>query len=238
MPTPFILHDIHKSYGKLKVLDGVSTEFLPGEFTLLLGANGAGKSTLLRICSGLLRPERGSVCGKPQGFNPFEVGYAGHAPLLYGDLTVGENLTLWSDLIGCDSSVVEDSLSLWELGAHKEKRLDDLSKGLMARASLARAFLHKPKYLFLDEPTSALDERSLALLYKNIDALMSFHQGALSLVIATHDIARILPRATRIIVLQDGMILEDTNSGEESFSSLTLEVRTAKVVSEYITANR
>ncbi len=238
MESFFALENISKSYGTLDVLRGISLTFSPGERTLLLGANGAGKSTLLKICAGLMRADCGAVTGISHGTHPAQIGYMGHAPLLYGDLTVRENLVLWATMLSLPTSAVEESLHAWELLAHGNKRIDDLSKGLTARASLARAFLSRPKYLFLDEPTSALDERSLGLLNNNIDALAQHHSGNLTLVIATHDIARVLPRATRVVVIQEGTVADDTNTLSEQFASLPLEMRTAKVVSEYISTNR
>ena len=224
----FTAEGVFKAYGAQPVLCDLSAGFAAGECALLLGANGAGKSTLLRICAGLLRADRGRVTlnGKvPRGR---EVGYFGHQALLYGALTLEENLRLIGSLTGSSERVAEE-LAFWELDAHRHKPINELSKGLQSRAALARTFLHRPPLLLLDEPTSALDEHALQLLLEALKRNGAFHAGRACSVIATHDLARLKSAASRIVILQQGRIAADSQAEGADRE---------RVIARYLEANR
>ena len=205
------LDGISKRFGAIAVLSRISLTFTKGERVLLLGRNGAGKSTLLRICAGLMRPEGGSIhIGKervravPLG----QVGYAGHQPMLYAELTIKENLKLARTLRRVPQQV-EDYMRKWQLCDYAEKRISQLSKGLQARASLAHALLHNPEYIFLDEPTSALDDVATQLLFKHVSNLPES-----LVVIASHDISRVQQSCSRVVLLECGFVAADSNNGQ------------------------
>jgi ABC-type multidrug transport system ATPase subunit len=224
----FSLTSINKSFAGNQVLRDLSVSFNLGERVLVLGANGAGKSTFLRVCAGLARPERGSVTASGGRVLPRSLGYFGHLPLLYAELSVRENLELAQKLAGVEEHT-EELLEEWGIKSHAEVRLSNLSKGLQARASLARAFLHQPKFLFLDEPTSALDEASVAILKNAIAKNDARHQGGALTCIVTHDVARLRDFATRVLVLKNGIVFADTGTSALSHSH---------VINDYLSSNR
>lgn len=198
-------NELRKSFGPSEVVRGVNLNFNSDETALLLGANGAGKSTLLRICSGLTSPDSGKVIWTKEVRKSF----SGHHSFLYHRLSIKENLQLFRGLLG-EAASLSELLERWGLSAHANKRIDDLSKGLQARASLCRAFLSEPDVLMLDEPTSALDTSGVDILTTELNNLRARKSGNLLVLLATHDLHRILKIASRIIVMADGKVIRDT----------------------------
>lgn len=178
-----------------------------GEVVLILGANGAGKSTLLKVCSGLWRSDLGKVELNPS-LPVNQIGYASHQALLYGALTVRENMQLMSRLYGSNADT-EEALKIWGLSEHADSILDRLSKGTIARAALCRAFINNPRLLLLDEPSSNLDDAATEILKKLV--LQQVSNAAALVIIASHDLHRILPVATRVVMLESGEIAADSS---------------------------
>ena len=196
---------VSHSFQGTPVLRECTSDFHSGEVILLLGANGAGKSTLLRIVSGLLRPESGAII-RGAALRAQGLSYHAHQLMLYGELTVRENLQLFSEISGGARSVGED-LSEWGLSSYQSVSVNRLSKGLQARVSLARGFSGSRAMYLLDEPSSALDDVTSMKLCKMIERKSS--DGAL-VIVATHDLARLASIATRALVLSEGRIRCDS----------------------------
>jgi ABC-type multidrug transport system ATPase subunit len=177
-----------------------------------LGANGAGKTTLLRILAGLSRADAGRVL--LDGAEPARrrVGYLGHNHLLYAHLTIEENLELVASLT-LHAPLDRGHLARWGLDTLAGQKPSELSKGLQFRAGLARAFLHRPSVLVLDEPTSALDDSSVEILAAELQGAAASRPAAA--VIATHDVARLSPLATRIVLLSEGKVSRDARTERE-----------------------
>lgn len=208
-----IFQNISKEIGAVSILKKVSFSVSFGDQLLLLGANGAGKSTLLRVAAGLTRSSSGTVTTSSFApIDPRNVGYVGHQSMLYGELSVRENLLLFASLGGVSRSLVDEGLVRWELSYHADKRPAQLSKGLLAKASLCRAFFHKPRFLFLDEPSSALDQSGCRILIEEIDALRLHFKGESMLILATHDLARLSELANRIVILSAGELVHDSKN--------------------------
>jgi heme exporter protein A len=194
-----------RRYGERAALDGV-TFALPEGMTLgLFGPNGAGKSTLLRVLATLLRPHEGSVrvFGAPLPREAWKVrsrvGYLGHEPLLYRELTALENLDLFGRLYRVPerrerSGMLLERFGLWDV---RGERVSTFSRGMTQRLALCRALLHDPSLVVLDEPFTALDEEGAALLDRELAAMV----GGRTVVLSTHDPGRVAPLATQRLAL-------------------------------------
>ena len=157
------LHGVERRYGERVALSGVTVSLAPRQTLVVLGANGAGKTTLLRVLATLLRPHAGSCCvlGHELPGAAWEVrgrvGYLGHDPLLYRDLTGRENLAYHARLHGVDAGRVAERLEAVEMTRRADEPVRELSKGMVQRLAVARATLHDPAILLLDEPRANLD---------------------------------------------------------------------------------
>jgi heme exporter protein A len=157
------LEGLARAYGDRVALAGVTLSLPAGSTLVVFGPNGAGKSTLLRVLATLLRPTEGvaRVLGRPLPDEAWAVrgriGFLGHEPLLYRELTGRENLRFQARLFGVAEERVEELLAELKL----ERRADDpvrtLSRGTVQRLAVARAVLHDPELLLLDEPRANLD---------------------------------------------------------------------------------
>ena len=180
-----------------------------------MGPNGAGKTTLLRMLATLHRPTQGtlSVMGHAlpdhaQLVRP-HLGYLGHDPLVYLDLTALQNLELFADLYGVPDprDRIEELLDHVGLLARGFEPVRTFSRGMAQRLGIARLLLHRPSLLLLDEPTSGLDAAGAGLL----DRVVA--DGA-SVVLVTHDVERAVRVADRVMVLRAGRVrLEQATAG-------------------------
>ncbi len=180
-----------RAYGAKQVIRGLDLDVPRGGFLLLTGPNGSGKTTLLRLIAGLLVPTAGALrVGVPRE----RIGFLGHEPLVYRELTAIENLDLYGRLYRVPErreriGMLLERFGLW--GARTE-RADSFSRGMLQRLALCRTLLHDPDLLVLDEPFSSLDEAAAALLDRELDAL----RPRATFVVATHDPVRIDGLAT------------------------------------------
>lgn len=211
-------------YGRTLALDDISMQIRPG-VTGLFGPNGAGKSSLLRVLAGLTRPTRGSVTldGAPIDLRAEEfrgrIGYAGHEPGLYPDLTVGENLELFRSLYGAPAARVSEVIEQVGLEERRATRVRALSAGLKRRAAVARALLHEPEVLLLDEPYANLDDESSDLLSS---AIKAWSDGSRYALIATHGAKRVKSFADAGIIIQRGHIISyRVRTAEDPAEALT-----------------
>ena len=201
------LQALSVSYGRTVAIDNISLKFEVG-ITGLFGPNGSGKSTLLRTIAGLLRPTSGSIV--VDGQNPRtedareNVGYVGHSPGLYRDLTVRENLDLFGRLYGAAPERTGDLLELFGLGRYARIRAGELSAGLARRAGVARAFAHDPGILLLDEPYANVDDDAAALISR---ALTEWRGPGRSAIVATHGAKKVKAFADAGVILRDGRIV-------------------------------
>jgi ABC-type multidrug transport system ATPase subunit len=163
------LQDVDKEYDMRPVLDGVNVCLEAGCSYLLTAENGSGKTTLLQVMAGLIRPTRGRVLwrGKPvTRAAKAELGVVLQPPMIYGDLTGLENLTLYAGLFGVRSpkAVAEQWLDRFQLCDFMHRPAREYSKGMRQRLALARALVHGPTLLLLDEPFDGLDVQGIALV--------------------------------------------------------------------------
>jgi heme exporter protein A len=199
------LDGLERSYGDRVALAGVTLSLPRGATLAVLGANGAGKTTLLRVLAGLLRPHAGTarVLGAELPRERWkvlgQVGYLGHEPLLYRDLSGRENLRYHASLHGVDGSRVEKVLTAVGMARRADEPLRDLSRGMVQRLAAARAVLHDPPLLLLDEPRAHLDPAATELL----EPLIGRGSGR-TRVLVSHDVEGALAEADLALGLRGG----------------------------------
>lgn len=209
MSTAIELHGLRRDYGEAPVLNGIDLTLGTGESLVVLGPNGAGKTTLLRILATLLRPSEGEVqvlgarlpdeAWKARG----EIGFLGHEPLLYRDLSGRENLRFHAKLHGLRGKAAEARIDELLTAVAMERRADqhvvELSAGMRQRLAVCRCVLHEPELLLLDEPDSNLDAEGRELAR----GLIGPDEGR-TRVLVTHDPERALPDADQVLRLGAG----------------------------------
>jgi heme exporter protein A len=200
---------LRRDYGDRPALDGVGFELAAGESLVVLGPNGAGKTTLLRVLATLLRPSGGEVrvlgCSLPSEAWKLRgrIGYLGHEPLLYRDLSGRENLRFQARLHGMERRAaearIEELLHAVGMEHRADGRVAELSAGMRQRLSICRCVLHGPELLLLDEPDSNLDVEGRELASEVIGP-----GTGPTRVVVTHDPERHLPEADQVLRLGIG----------------------------------
>jgi len=203
------LSGLRREYGERVALAGVSAELAAGESMVVLGPNGAGKTTLLRILATLLRPSAGAVgvlgCELPGEAWKLRgrIGYLGHEPLLYRDLSGRENLAFQASLHGIGGEAaarrIQELLEAVGMERRADERVAELSAGMRQRLAICRCVLHEPELLLLDEPDSNLDAESREL----VRALIGPGAGR-TRVLVTHDPDRYADEADKVLRLGIG----------------------------------
>jgi heme exporter protein A len=177
-----------KRFGDKRVFAGIDVGLPAGGFLLVTGPNGSGKTTLLRVLARLSAPTAGELVLPDR----HTIGYLGHEPLVYRELTPLENLNLFGRLYrvaerGERIGMLLERFGLWEA---RHDRVNSFSRGMQQRLGLCRVLLHSPSLLLLDEPANALDAEGLELL----DGVVA--EAGHTWVVATHDPGRVEHLAT------------------------------------------
>jgi heme exporter protein A len=197
-----------------EILCDVHLDVPVGAAVALLGANGAGKSTLLRVLGTLTSPSEGRLRLFGQDVAAGNVairsriGLISHQPMLYRDLTVGENLEFFGKLYGVPGPRrrAAELLDLVGLTDRRDDAVKTLSRGMVQRAAIARALMHQPDLLLADEPFDGLDAPSVAAL---AGLLAQLRGAGKTLVVANHDIRQSLELSDRAVVLRRGRVVLD-----------------------------
>jgi ABC-type multidrug transport system ATPase subunit len=187
---------VEKRYGQAWALRAVSFQLERGGRLLVSGPNGSGKTTLLRLLCGLAAPTRGRL---EVAIDRAKIGYVGHEPLVYRDLTGLENLDLYGRLYRVPErreriGMLLERFDLWDA---RGQRVSAYSRGMTQRLALCRALLHDPELVVLDEPYTALDDAGSAVLDRELEALARER----TVVVSTHDTERVAPLATARLAL-------------------------------------
>lgn len=203
------VRDLHKRFGRARVLNGVSFEVARGEAVALWGPNGAGKSTVLRCALGLL-DYRGTITVAGRDVRRDgraarrRIGYVPQELSFYDDMRVRDAMRFFRRIRGAGRAEAERLLDRAGLGDHRAKRIRALSGGMKQRLALAIALLADPPVLLLDEPTSNLDAAGRADVLTRLQRL---HHAGKTLLFTSHRSEEMERLADRVLTLENGAII-------------------------------
>lgn len=208
------IRELHKQYGPIKAIDGVSLEVNQGEIFGLLGPNGAGKTTTLRCLCTLERPDAGqlSVCGISVAADPRGVrkclGYVAQEVALDKVLTARELLRLQADIHHLPAALarsrIQEMLDLLGLTDRADDKIKTYSGGMMKRLDLAAGLVHAPRVLVLDEPTVGLDIQSRLSVWA---FLRELRKRGTTILLTSHYLEEIDLLADRVAIIDRGKVI-------------------------------
>ncbi|WP_017463115.1 ATP-binding cassette domain-containing protein [Dyella ginsengisoli] len=231
--------DLHKAFGKVKAVDGVTFAARDGQITGLLGPNGAGKTTTLRMLYTLMKPDRGQVLvdGIDAAVDPLSVrrrlGVLPDARGLYKRLTARENIDYFARLQGLPEDELrtrrEALVSALDMADIADRRTEGFSQGQRVKTAIARALIHDPRNVILDEPTNGLDvmaTRALREFMRNLKA-----EGR-CVLFSSHIMQEVGALCDRIVVIARGRVVADATPDElrEQTGEANLEEAFVKLI--------
>ena len=213
--------DLHKSFGDVKAIDGISFEAADGRITGLLGPNGAGKSTTLRVLYTVLKPDSGSAAidGVDVVADSLDarrrIGSLPHASGLYPHLTARENIAYYAALYGMPldkaNARVDQVIAQLNIGEFADRRTKGFSQGQRTKVALARALVHEPRNIILDEPSNGLDvmaTRSLRDLIRELKAAGN------CILFSSHVMQEVEHLCDEIVIIAEGKVaIHDSPDG-------------------------
>jgi spermidine/putrescine transport system ATP-binding protein/putrescine transport system ATP-binding protein len=215
-PHPIIqIRNVTKRFGQMAAVDNVTLDIMAGEFFVLLGPSGCGKTTLLRMIAGFELPTEGQILIDGQDManvspNKRPVNMVFQSYAVFPHMTVRDNVAYGLKIArvakGEIKDRVEEALNLVKLDGLGERMPDQLSGGQRQRVALARSLVMKPKVLLLDEPLSALDAKLRAAMQFELADLQE--KVGITFVTVTHDQDEALSMASRIAVINRGLIAQ------------------------------
>jgi sodium transport system ATP-binding protein len=212
---------IHKSFGPIRAVRGVSFDAPDGKITGLLGPNGAGKSTTLRVLYTVMKPDAGTaeIDGADVVTDSLaarqKIGALPHGAGLYPHLTARENIAYYARLCGIDRSEVDDRVAgivrLLEIEAFADRRSKGFSQGQRTKVSLARALVHDPQNVMLDEPTNGLDVMATRSLRRLI---LKLRDTGRCVLFSSHVMQEVAALCDDICIIANGQVaIDDTLDG-------------------------
>ena len=211
-----VVKDIHKSFGPVRALRGVSFDAPDGRITGLLGPNGAGKSTTLRVLYTVLKPDQGSatIDGVDVVSDGLlarrKIGALPHGAGLYPHLTARENIAYYATLCGVEKATLYDRvdtiIALLEIGDFADRRSKGFSQGQRTRVSLARALVHDPQNVILYEPTNGLDVMAMRSL-RNL--ILKLKDDGRCVLFSSHVMQEVAALCDDICIIANGKVAID-----------------------------
>jgi len=208
------VQNLHKSFGEIQAVQGVSFAVQQGEIFSLLGPNGAGKTTTISMLSTLLRPDEGDalVMGHSVRKEPMAVkavlGVVPQEIALYEDLSARENLTFWGKMYGLRGSTlkkrVEEVLETIGLSDRAKGRISKFSGGMKRRVNIGVALLHKPQIIFMDEPTVGIDPQSRRNI---LDSVVRLKDEGMTVLYTTHYMEEAQELSDHIAIMDHGRLI-------------------------------
>ncbi len=214
-----VVNNIHKSFGKVRAVRGVSFDAPDGRVTGLLGPNGAGKSTTLRILYTVLKPDRGDatidgIDVADHGLQARQkIGALPHGAGLYPHLTARENIAYYATLCGIDrleaEGRVEEIVDLLEISDFADRRTKGFSQGQRTKVALARALVHDPQNIILDEPSNGLDVMATRSLRRLI---LKLKDDGRCVLFSSHVMQEVAALCDDIVIIANGKVAIDDSA--------------------------
>ena len=206
-PSISVSH-IRKSFGEVKAVDDVSFEVYPGDIFGLLGPNGAGKTTSIRMILDIFRPDSGKISilnGEMTEKKKDRIGYLPEERGLYKDLKLDQNLVFLATLKGMNEKTARSQLEEWlqrfDLWDHRQKKIQDLSRGMQQKAQFIATLIHDPDLIIVDEPFSGLDPVNTRLTKKII---LEQCEAGKTVIMSTHQMHQVEAMCNRIVLINAG----------------------------------
>jgi len=208
------VQDLHKNYGEVAAVRGVSFEVPEGEIFSLLGPNGAGKSTTISMLSCLLQPSQGdalvqghSIQKDPEGVKA-ALGVVPQDIALYPDLSAQENLEFWGKMYGLRGDAlkkrVNEVLEIIGLTDRQKSRVSTFSGGMKRRVNIGAALLHRPQVIIMDEPTVGIDPQSRRHI---LDAVKELNRQGMTVLYTTHYMEEAQELSNQIAIMDQGKVI-------------------------------
>jgi len=214
-----VVNDIHKSFGKVEAVRGVSFAAPDGRITGLLGPNGAGKSTTLRVLYTVLTPDRGgaTIDGCDVVTNGLDarrrIGALPHGAGLYPHLTARENIAYYARLCGLGeqhiANRVASIIELLEIGDFADRRTKGFSQGQRTKVALARSLVHDPQNIILDEPSNGLDVMAARSLRRLI---LRLKDDGRCVLFSSHVMQEVAALCDDIVIIAAGRVAIDDSA--------------------------
>ncbi len=215
------VRNLHKAFGKVKAVDGVSFRANDGQITGLLGPNGAGKTTSLRMLYTLMKPDAGQVLvdGIDANIDPTGVrrrlGVLPDSRGLYKRLTSRENIRYFGRLHGLDDALIaqrtEALAAALEMGDIIDRRTEGFSQGQRVKTAIARALVHDPRNVILDEPTNGLDVMATRAMRRFLHQLRDEGRCVL---FSSHIMQEVAALCDRIVIIARGQVVAEGTPDE------------------------
>ena len=219
MDTDIEFKHVKKVYGEKVIIDDFNLKITPGEFLTVVGSSGCGKTTILKMINGLIIPDEGQVLVHDQCTQAVDlielrrgIGYAIQGSVLFPHMTVAQNIAYVPNLLNKnDKKRTYEALSKWMKIVGLDEELihrypSELSGGQQQRVGIARALAASPDILLMDEPFGAVDEITRSTLQDEI--LRIHHQENITIIFVTHDINEALKLGSRVMVMDQGKVVQ------------------------------
>jgi ABC-2 type transport system ATP-binding protein len=225
------IDDLHRRYGEVRALDGVSFEVEPGTIVGFVGRNGAGKTTAMRVIMGVVRPDRGEVRWKGRTVDHrtrLRFGYMPEERGLYPKMRVRDHLVYLARMSGHDRATAHRNTEAWisRLGVAQraDSRVEELSLGNQQRVQLAAALVHTPELLVLDEPFSGLDPVGVDVL---AGVLREETDRGVATVFSSHQLDLVERLCDRVVIIEGGRIATEVGADQHDGRPLVERFREA-----------
>jgi sodium transport system ATP-binding protein len=215
------VRDLHKAFGTVKAVDGVSFTAADGQITGLLGPNGAGKTTSLRMLYTLMKPDRGQVLvdGIDATIDPTGVrrrlGVLPDSRGLYKRLSSRENIRYFGRLHGMDDALIaqrtEALAKALEMDDIIDRRTEGFSQGQRVKTAIARALVHDPRNVILDEPTNGLDVMATRAMRR---FLLQLKAEGRCVLFSSHIMQEVAALCDRIVIIARGQVVAEGTADE------------------------